>query len=362
MKRRQFIKAGIATTAGMTAAPYVARAAQRFNWRMTTAWPPGLPMYQSGPGSAEYMAKKIDELSDGRLKIQVFAAGELIPAFGGFDAVSSGTVEANHACAYYWAGKHPATQFFTTVPFGMDFFGRNAWYDFGGGLKLWNELYADFNAVAMPCGCTGVQMTGWFRKPIHSMEDFKGLKFREVGLAGKIYSEIGLDIKLLPGGELFPALERGVIDGAEWVGPAQDRRLGLQNAAKYYYTTGWHEPSTTTELMISKPAWEKLPKDLQNIVQTVARDANLTTIVWSQANNGAALEDLVKNHGVKTGQLPRDIVKRLRKVTDEVLADIASKDPFTKKVYDSFMKFKKSDDKWAAVSEAEFEKIRDIQA
>jgi TRAP-type mannitol/chloroaromatic compound transport system substrate-binding protein len=358
MERRSLLKVGLGAAAVTLSAPYVAKADKSFQWRMTTAWPPGLPMYQSGPGSATDMAKKIKELSDGRLNIQVFAAGELIPAFGGFDAVTSGTVEMNHACAYYWAGKHAATQYFTTVPFGMDFFGRNAWYDYGGGLDLWNELYAGFNAVAMPCGCTGVQMTGWFRKPIHSMADFKGLKFREVGLAGKIYSAIGLDIKLLPGGELFPSLERGVIDGAEWVGPAQDRRLGLQNAAKYYYTTGWHEPSTTTELMISKPAWEKLPKDLQAVVKAVARDANLTTIVWSEANNASALDDLVKNHGVKTGQLPHDIVETLRKKTAEVLADIATKDPFTKKVYDSFMKFKKGDDKWAGISEAEFERIR----
>jgi TRAP-type mannitol/chloroaromatic compound transport system substrate-binding protein len=358
MERRNLIKAGLAGLAAAVAAPYVAKADKSFQWRMTTAWPPGLPMYQSGPGSAEDMARKIDELSDGRLKIQVFAAGELIPAFGGFDAVSSGTVEMNHACAYYWAGKHSATQYFTTVPFGMDFFGRNGWYDFGGGLDLWNELYAGFKAVAMPCGCTGVQMTGWFRKPIHSMADFKGLKFREVGLAGKIYSAVGIDIKSLPGGELFPSLERGVIDGAEWVGPAQDRRLGLQNAAKYYYTTGWHEPSTTTELMISKPAWEKLPKDLQDIVKAVARGANLTTIAWSEANNLSALEDLEKNHGVKTAPLPRDIVEVLRKKTAEVLADIAGKDPFTKKVYNSFMKFKASDDKWAVISEGEWEKIR----
>jgi TRAP-type mannitol/chloroaromatic compound transport system substrate-binding protein len=358
MKRRDFVKLGLAGSAGVAAAPYVARAAETFKWRMTTAWPPGLPFYQSGPGSADYIAKRIDELSNGRLKIQVFAAGEMIPAFGGFDAVSAGTVEMNHACSYYWAGKHFAAQYFTTVPFGLDVLGMAGWFYHGGGLELWNELYSGFNLVAMPCGNTGVQMTGWFRKPINSLGDFKGLKMRIPGLAGKVYSTIGVQVKLLPGGEIFPALERGVIDAAEWVGPYQDRRLGLQNAAKYYYTTGWHEPATTSELMINKAAWEKLPKDLQAIVESVARDAYVTSNSWCEANNADALQDLITKYGVKTAPLPNDVVKKLHTVSTEVLATEANKDPFTKKVHESFMAFKKKADAWAKLSEAEFERIR----
>jgi len=281
----------------------------------------------------------------------------LIPAFGGFDAVSAGTVEMNHGCSYYWAGKHFATQYFTTVPFGMNFQGINAWFYHGGGLELWNELYSNFNLVAMPVGNSGVQMTGWFRKPINSVQDLKGVKMRIPGLAGKVYAELGVSVELLPGGEIFPALERGVINAAEWVGPYQDRRLGLHNAAKYYYTTGWHEPSTTSELMINKQAWESLPKDLQAIVQTAARDSNVTSHTWLEAHNSEALDDLITNEGVMAQPLPDDVVAQLRKISEEVLAAEADRDPFTKKVHESFMAFKKQHNHWAGVGEFEFQQI-----
>jgi TRAP-type mannitol/chloroaromatic compound transport system substrate-binding protein len=226
--RRQFLsRAAVATTA--LGAPVLANAqSARFNWKMTSAYGKGSPFYMDGPGSA----------TDGRLNIQVFGAGELIPAFEGFDAVRAGTVEMNHANAYFWTGKTAAAQYFTAVPFGMNFQGMNGWFYDGGGIDLWNEVYAPFGMVAMPCGNTGVQMTGWFKKEIKSVADLKGLKMRIPGLAGKVYANLGVDVKVLPGGEIFPALERGVIDAAEFVGPFQDRRLGLQKAAKYYYTTG----------------------------------------------------------------------------------------------------------------------------
>ena len=358
MKRRTFISgAATGAVAGSVAAPYVARAQETFNWRMTTTWPPELPFYQVGPGSAEDLAQKIEQMSDGRIKIQVFAAGELIPAFEGFDAASQGIIEMNHGVAYYWAGKHPASQYFGTVPFGMSFQGQNAWYYHGGGLELWNELYDQFNLVAMPCGNTGVQMTGWFRKPIESLDDFNGLKMRIPGLAGKVYSSLGVSVVLLPGGELFPALERGVVDAAEWVGPYQDRRLGLHNAAKYYYTTGWHEPSTTSELVINKAVYDQLPEDLKAVIQCAARDANVTSHTWAEANNSEALRDLVANQGVTAQPLPDAVVEGLRKATDEVLADLAQQDPFTQKVHDSYMAFKQNHDSWSDLSEAVFLRI-----
>ena len=358
MQRRTLITgaAAGAVTAGV-AAPYVARAQETFNWRMTTTWPPELPFYQVGPGSAEGLAEQIERMSNGRIKIQVFAAGELIPAFEGFDAASQGIIEMNHGVAYYWAGKHPATQYFGTVPFGMSFQGQNAWYYHGGGLELWNELYDQFNLVAMPCGNTGVQMTGWFRNPIESLGDFNGLKMRSPGLAGKVYSSLGVSVVLLPGGELFPALERGVVDAAEWVGPYQDRRLGLHNAAKYYYTTGWHEPSTTSELVINKAVYDQLPEDLKAVVQCAARDANVTSHTWAEANNSAALQDLVQNQGVTAQPLPDSVVEGLRQATDEVLADLAQQDPFTQKVHDSYMAFKRNHDSWSDLSEAVFLRI-----
>lgn len=355
MKRRKFLKTAVAgAAAGAVAAPAIVRAQKTIQWRMTTAFPPGLPFYQSGPGSAEWIVKAIDELSGGRLKIKLFAAGELIPWNAGFDAVTGGTVEMNSAVAYYWAGKVPALQYFGTVPFGMSFQGQTAWYYHGGGLKLWNEIYSDFGVIGLPAGNSGVQMGGWFRKPINSLADFKGLKMRIPGLGGKIYKALGVNVKLLAGGEIFPALERGVIDAAEWVGPVQDRRLGLQKAAKYYYTPGWHEPSTTTELLISKKAFDKLPKDIQGIIRHVARSANITAHTSAEALNGAALEDLVNNFGVITGPFPKDTVDAARKTTAEVLAADAAADPVTRKVYDSYMAFKKMHDAWKDISETAY--------
>ena len=204
----------------------------------------------------------------------------------------------------------------------------------------------------MPMGNTGVQMTGWFRKPIEKVEDFKGLKMRIPGLAGRVYATLGVDVKLLPGGEIFPALERGVIDAAEFVGPYQDRRLGLHKAAKFYHTTGWHETSTVTELIVNKAAWETLPPDLKEIVRVAAAACNVISQTWCEQTNAEALDDLVKNQGVTALPLPPAVVDRLREVTVQVLNEGAAKDPLVKKVHDSFMSFKATADKWAGVSEA----------
>jgi TRAP-type mannitol/chloroaromatic compound transport system substrate-binding protein len=357
MDRRKFLAAGATLAAVPLAAPSVARAQTGFNWKMTNAYGPGSPFYVEGPGSPTDFCKKVEAMSDGRLKIQHFAAGELIPALEGFDAVRSGAVEMNAANSYFWAGKIPAAQYFTTVPFGLNFQGMNAWLYHGGGMDLWDELYAPLGLKALPMGNTGVQMTGWFRKPIESVADFKDLKMRIPGLAGKVYAKLGVDVKLLPGGEIFPALERGVIDAAEFVGPYQDRRLGLQNAAKYYYTTGWHEPSNVTELLIGKAAWDSLPADLQAIVSTAAMACNLESHTWCEANNAAALKDLVENSGVIANVLPDEVVAELRRVTEEVLAEGAAADPATQKIHDAFMAFRAEHRDWAAVSEKPYHNL-----
>jgi len=357
MDRRKFLAAGATLAAVPLAAPSVARAQTSFNWKMTNAYGPGSPFYVEGPGSPTDFCKKVEAMSDGRLKIQHFAAGELIPALEGFDAVRSGAVEMNAANSYFWAGKIPAAQYFTTVPFGLNFQGMNAWLYHGGGMDLWDELYAPLGLKALPMGNTGVQMTGWFRKPIESVADFKDLKMRIPGLAGKVYAKLGVDVKLLPGGEIFPALERGVIDAAEFVGPYQDRRLGLQNAAKYYYTTGWHEPSNVTELLIGKAAWDSLPADLQAIVSTAAMACNLESHTWCEANNAAALKDLMENSGVIANVLPDEVVAELRRVTEEVLAEGAAADPATQKIHDAFMAFRAEHRDWAAVSEKPYHNL-----
>jgi len=213
--------------------------------------------------------------------------------------------------------------------------------------------------VAYPCGNTGVQMTGWFKKEIKSVADFKGLKMRIPGLAGKVYASLGVDVKLLPGGEIFPALERGVIDAAEFVGPYQDRRLGLQKAAKYYYTTGWHETATVSELLINKAAWEKLPKELQAIVENACAACNVISEAWCQRTNAEAMEDLVKNQKVVAQPLPDSVVKALRDATKKVLDEAVAKDPIVKKVHNSYMTYKAKYDAWAGYSEAVYHsKIR----
>ncbi|WP_323783004.1 TRAP transporter substrate-binding protein DctP [Thalassovita sp.] len=357
MDRRKFLAASATFGAAPLAAPSIAHAQTTFNWKMTNAYGPGSPFYVEGPGSPTDFCKKVEAMSDGRLKIQHFAAGELIPALEGFDAVRSGAVEMNAGNAYFWAGKIPAAQYFTTVPFGLNFQGMNAWLYHGGGMALWDELYAPLGLKALPMGNTGVQMTGWFRKPIESVADFKDLKMRIPGLAGKVYAALGVDVKLLPGGEIFPALERGVIDAAEFVGPYQDRRLGLQNAAKYYYTTGWHEPSNVTELLMNEAAWSSLPADLQAIVQTAAMACNLESHTWCEANNAAALRDLIENEGVIAQVLPDDVVAELKTVNDKVLAEFAAKDPATQKVHDAFMAFKAEHNEWAAISEKPYHNL-----
>jgi len=354
LNRRKFLT-GAAVSGAILGAPAIVRAETKtFNWKMTNAYGPGSPFYVQGPGSPTDFCKKVEEMSGGRLKIQHFAAGELIPALEGFDAVSKGMVEMNAANAYFWAGKIPAAQFFTTVPFGMNTQGMNAWIYHGGGLELWNELYAAHGLVAMPMGNTGTQMTGWFRKPIESVADFNGLKMRIPGLAGKVYAQLGVAVRLLPGGEIFPALERGVIDAAEFVGPYQDRRMGLHKAAKNYYTTGWAEPTNVTELMINKKAWESLPKDLQAIVKAAAQACNVESHAWCESVNADALTDLVTNHGVIARPLPNDVILKLKEVTTETLESLAKADPATRKVYDAFMAFRKKHESWAAVSEKAF--------
>ncbi|MEM8538530.1 MAG: TRAP transporter substrate-binding protein DctP, partial [Pseudomonadota bacterium] len=241
--------------------------------------------------------------------------------------------------------------FFGAVPFGMSTQGQNAWFYVGDGIDLWNETYAPLGLVAMPIGCTGVQMSGWFNKEINSIEDMQGLRMRIPGLAAKAYARVGVDVKLLPGGEIFPALERGVIDAADWVGPAQDKILGLNTAAKYYYTTGWHEPTTVTELAINKAAWDGLGDELQQIVANAATACNLVSHSWAEANNAAALNEFAAG-GTELRTLPKDVVDALRNEMAPVYEELASSDPQFAKVMQNYFAFKEEHDIWAAASEA----------
>ena len=329
---------------------------QTYKWKMVTSWPKNFPGLGTAP---ERFSKMVDDMSAGRLKVKVYGAGELVPALQVFDAVSQGTAEMGHSGAYYWKGKTPAAQFFTTVPFGLTAQEMNGWIYHGGGLELWQELYAPFNLIPLAGGNTGVQMAGWFNKEINLVEDLEGLKMRIPGLGGEVLKRAGGTPVTLPGGELFTSLQTGTIDATEWVGPYNDLAFGLHKAAKYYYYPGWHEPGSMMELTVNKPAFESLPKDLQVIVTTAAKAINADMLAEYTARNNAALTELVEKHGVDLRALPTDVLNKLRDLSKEVVAEVAAQDPASQKVYDSYIKYRDSVVKYHAISEQAFINARD---
>ncbi len=329
--------------------------AKTIEWKMATTWPPHFPMLGEG---ADNLAKWIDEMSGGRLKITVYGGGELVPPLGVFDAVNQGTVEMGHGASYYWAGKSPATQFFAAVPFGFNAQSMNAWLYSGGGMEIWEELYATFNMKPFAAGNTGVQMGGWFNKEINSMEDLKGLKMRIPGLGGKVLAKAGGNAVLVAGGEIYTNLDRGVIDATEWVGPFHDLKMGFHKAAKYYYSPGWHECGTTLESMVNLTAWNSLPDDLKAIVEAAMYRANLWMLSEFEAKNNAALKELVEVHKVQLRQFPDEVLKGLKKLSLEVLEDVANSDPMSKKAYDSFLEFQKNVFEWNKVTEEPYQKLK----
>ena len=327
-----------------------------YNWKLVTSWPKNFPGLGTAP---ERFSKMVEEMSAGRLNIKVYGAGELVPALQVFDAVSQGTAEMGHSGAYYWKGKTPAAQFFTTVPFGLTAQEMNGWIYHGGGLELWQELYAPFNLIPLAAGNTGVQMAGWFNKEINSVEDLKGLKMRIPGLGGEVLKRAGGTPVTLPGGELFTSLQTGTIDATEWVGPYNDLAFGLYKAAKHYYYPGWHEPGSMMEVMVNKQAFEALPKDLQSIVRTAAKASNLDMMAEFTARNQAALTELVDKHGVELRPLPADVLVKLRDISAEVVKEVAAADQSSQKVYDAYMKYRNSVVKYSEISEQAFINARE---
>ncbi|MGE0083753.1 MAG: TRAP transporter substrate-binding protein [Desulfococcaceae bacterium] len=355
MERREFLKktgmAAAAAAVGTAVSAPAVHASKTYNWKMVTTWPPGMPVLQVG---AERFAKRLEEVTGGRIKIQVFAGGELVPPLGVFDAVSDGTVECGSGAAYYWAGKVPAGQWFSSVPFGFNPQGINAWFYSGGGLKLWEEVYAPFNVVPRPQGNTGVQMGGWFRKEMKTIEDFKGLKMRIPGLGGKVVAKAGCAVTLLPAGEIFTSLERGVIDATEWVGPLHDLRMGFFKAAQYYYYPGWHEPGTCLEVIFNKKVYDSLEADLKAAIDAVAMETNFWSLCEFESGNGAALEELITQHKVNLVQFPDVLMADLKKLSIETLEEEAKKDPMSTKVHEAFKAFRKRLGLWGTVSEKSY--------
>lgn len=326
-----------------------------YRWKMVTTWPANFPIFQEG---AEKFADDVRSMSNGRLDIQVFAGGELVPALQVFDAVSQGSVEMGHGSAYYWAGKVPEAQFFSTVPFGMTVRGMQAWIYHGGGLELWQEIYKPFNLYPLPMGNTGIQMGGWFNKKIESVADLQGLRMRIPGLGGKVLKKAGGNPVLMSGGEIYTALERGILDATEWVGPFHDLRLGLNRAARYYYYPGWHEPGTEFELMINIARWQTLPDDLKKIVE-IAAAANSDWIYTSmEYHNSQALQELKTKRTVEVLEFPAAVLAELRKLTEVTLNEEAENNPKFKRVYEAYLTFQNSYAEWGEMTEAAYQRSK----
>ena len=312
---------------------------QVFKWRLVTTWPKNLPGLGVAP---ENLARRVATMSNNRLQIKVYGANEIVPAMEVFEAVSSGAAQMGHGAAYYWKGKVPVAQFFTAVPFGLTAQEMNGWLHYGGGMELWRELYEPFNLIPIAAGNTGVQMAGWFNKEINSLADIKGMKMRIPGLGGEVFERAGGTAVTLPGGEIFTSLQTGVIDATEWVGPYNDLAFGLYQVAKYYYYPGWQEPGPTLEAIVNKKAFEKLPKDLQEILTVASQAINQDMLDEFTARNNAALRELVDKHHVELRELPADVLHELRIISDQLVSEIAGDDPLAQRIYQSYLEFKEN--------------------
>ena len=363
MKRRDFVS-GLVLAAGATAcsesadkdvAEQGSRRDEVFEWKMVTSWPPKLP----GLGlAADNLADRVTRASGGRLKIKVYAGGELVPALEVFGAVSSGAVEMGHGAAYYHKGKVDAAQYFTTVPFGMNANEVNAWIYYGGGLELWRELYEPHNLVPFPAGNTGTQMGGWFNRQINSVADLRGLKMRIPGLGGEVLRRAGVTTVLMQGSEIFTSLQTGAIDATEWVGPYNDMSLGLHKAAKYYYYPGWHEPGPTLECIVNKQAYESLPPDLQAIVEVASQAVNCDMQAEYNWGNARSLAELEKDPNIEFREFPKDVLELIKRLTKEVLDEFSARDPWAARIHKSYFDFLKMSANNQRISEQSYLQAR----
>jgi len=297
-------------------------------------------------------------MSNGRLDIKVYGAGELVGAFEVFDAVAQGAAQMGHGAAYYWRGKIPVAAMFATVPFGMTAQEMNGWLRYGGGAELWVELYEPFGLIPFAAGNSGVQMAGWFNKEINSVADLQGLKMRIPGLGGAVLERAGGVPVSLPGSEVFTALQTGVIDATEWVGPYNDLAMGLHRAAKYYYYPGWHEPGATLEAIVNKEAWEALPADLQKMLEVGIRAMNHDLLSEFTARNASALKTLVEDHQVQLRRLPDDVLERLKLESSAVVAELATGNELARRIYESYARFFEDVRNYGAISEQAYINVR----
>jgi TRAP-type mannitol/chloroaromatic compound transport system substrate-binding protein len=351
MKRREFLRAagltGAAAAASAVAMPAIAQSMPELKWRCTSSYPKALDTIY---GAAEIFAKAVAELTDNKFQIQVFASGEIVPGLNAADAVTNGTVEMCHTASYYYVGKDPTYAFGTAVPFGLNSRMQSAWMDFGGGMELMNEFYKKANIYGIPCGNTGCQMGGWFRKEIRDPADFNGLKFRIGGYAGRVLQKLGCVPQQIAGGDIYPALEKGTIDAAEWVGPYDDEKLGFQKVAPFYYYPGWWEGSAMLHNFINLDKWSSLTPSYKAVI----RAASATAHTWMQAKydavNPAALRRLLAA-GTKLMPFSTPVMEACLNAALELYHEVSAANPEFKKVYESMIAFRGDQYLWWQVAE-----------
>ena len=353
VNRRKFLTGGavVASAAAIQQAVAQTPSLPQVRWRCASSFPKSLDTIFGG---AEVISKRVEQLTFGKFQMRVFAGGELVPPFGVVDAVQQGTVEATHTAGYYFVGKNRTFAFDTTIPFGLNTRQQNSWMYYGGGLDLMRDFFKQFNIISFPAGNTGAQMGGWWRKPIKSLADVKGVKMRIAGLGGEVMARLGLVPQQIPGGDIYPALERGAVDAAEWVGPYDDEKLGFYKIAPNYYYPGWWEPNAQVSLYVNIKEWEKLPKEYQAAMETACYEANIDMTARYDFKNVQALERLVKN-GVKLRQFPIDMMRAAQKAAFQLYEEESKKNPSWKKVYDNFIGFRRQQYLWHRVAEYSYE-------
>lgn len=357
MKRRDFLKtsAGAAAAAGVlsscggesdTGAPAV-RTRESVRWRLVSSYSRSLDTLY---GAVEYFGKRVSALTDGQFQIRPYPAGELVPATEILGAVQNGTVQMGHTASYYYVGHNPALAFDTCVPFGLTARQQIAWLYQGGGMDEMRKVFSDFNVVNFPGGNTGVQMGGWFRQPIDSVADLNGIKMRIPGLGGEVMSELGVTVQLMPGGEVYQALDRGAIDAAEFVGPYDDIKLGLHEIAKNYYYPGWWEPGPNISFIVNQQAWDSIPDLYKHAVETATAEANVRMLAAYDARNQQALQTLL-DESVQLRRFPDDVMRDAERVSFDLMQQRASADASYRTVYESFRKWRADSFRWFKTAE-----------
>ncbi len=349
MHRRQFLKAtgtGLAATAAAAFSASAGADLPAIKWRMASSFPKSLDTIY---GAGEWLARRLSEITEGRFEIRVFAGGELVPALGVLDAVQQNTVECGHTASYYYHGKNKALSLDTTIPFGLNARQLHAWV-YQGGMKLLREMFAQYNVVNFAGGNTGAQMGGWFRKEVNSLDEMRGLKIRIPGFGAEIFAQMGAVPQQLPGAEIYPALERGAIDAAEWTVPYDDERLGFYKVAQYYYYPGWWEPGPQLTFYVNKEQWERLPPPYRAAFEAASQEAGLLMLAGYDARNPQALQRLVQA-GVQLRRYPDDVLVKAYESALKLYEEESAKNPTFKSIYDSMRAFQQASDVWQGACE-----------